>query len=184
MKGQAIMQYRHPMHLSDCQMTGPFSVFFMAFVRHAAAQAGQRAALDHALVARQLLARAIGRPGGSVRAHPNITLWTMSEVTKVDGSVGNFTVTVRRRPRYIKADLCVGCLECIKSCVFKEGKFTDEFNVGLSKRKPVYIPFPQALPNAPVIDRIEVVRTGKVRRAKLYYLRSLRGKAARLKERN
>lgn len=38
--------------------------------------------------------------------------------------------------------------------------------------------------HAPVIDRIEVVRTGKVRRAKLYYLRKLRGKAARLKERN
>ena len=38
--------------------------------------------------------------------------------------------------------------------------------------------------NAPVIDKIEIVRTGKVRRAKLYYLRALRGKAARLKERN
>jgi len=37
--------------------------------------------------------------------------------------------------------------------------------------------------NAPVIDHIDVVRTGKVRRAKLYYLRGLRGKAARLKER-
>jgi large subunit ribosomal protein L19 len=37
--------------------------------------------------------------------------------------------------------------------------------------------------NAPVIERIEVVRTGKVRRAKLYYLRELKGKAARLRER-
>jgi large subunit ribosomal protein L19 len=38
--------------------------------------------------------------------------------------------------------------------------------------------------NAPVIDHIDVVRTGRVRRAKLYYLRGLRGKAARLKERS
>ena len=37
--------------------------------------------------------------------------------------------------------------------------------------------------NAPVIDKIDVVRTGRVRRAKLYYIRGLRGKAARLKER-
>jgi large subunit ribosomal protein L19 len=38
--------------------------------------------------------------------------------------------------------------------------------------------------NAPVIDHIDVVRTGRVRRSKLYYLRALRGKAARLKERD
>jgi large subunit ribosomal protein L19 len=37
--------------------------------------------------------------------------------------------------------------------------------------------------NARVIDHIVVVRTGRVRRAKLYYLRQLRGKAARLRER-
>ncbi|MCP5109983.1 MAG: 50S ribosomal protein L19 [bacterium] len=37
--------------------------------------------------------------------------------------------------------------------------------------------------HAPVVDRIEIVRTGKVRQAKLYYLRGRRGKAARLKER-
>src|SRR3979490_699679 len=37
--------------------------------------------------------------------------------------------------------------------------------------------------HARVVDHIDVVRTGKVRRAKLYYLRGLKGKAARLKER-
>ena len=37
--------------------------------------------------------------------------------------------------------------------------------------------------HAKVVDHIDVVRTGKVRRAKLYYLRGLKGKAARLKER-
>jgi large subunit ribosomal protein L19 len=38
--------------------------------------------------------------------------------------------------------------------------------------------------NARIIDRLDVIRTGRVRRAKLYYLRGLRGKAARLKERD
>jgi heterodisulfide reductase subunit A len=102
----------------------------------------------------------------AVRAHENITLWTYAEVSKVEGYVGNYTVTVKRKPRYIKEDLCVGCLECIKACVFKEGKFADEFNVGLSKRKPIYIPFPQAVPQVVLIDpeRCLQVRTGKCKK--------------------
>jgi len=88
----------------------------------------------------------------SVKSHPNITLWTLSEVERVDGYVGNYEVTVRRKPRYILEDVCVGCLECIDACVYKKGKVSDEFNLGLSNRKPIYIPFPQAVPQMPVID--------------------------------
>lgn len=79
----------------------------------------------------------------AVRAHPNITLWTWSEVTRVDGYVGNYKISVVRHPRYIDEDLCAGCLEC---------KVPDEFNMGLGKRKPIYIPFPQAIPQVPVVD--------------------------------
>jgi heterodisulfide reductase subunit A len=88
----------------------------------------------------------------AVKSHPNITLWTYSEVEKVDGFVGNFKVTVKRKPRYINEQLCIGCLECIEACVYKEGRFPDEFNLGLSKRKPVYIPFSQATPQIVLID--------------------------------
>jgi len=88
-----------------------------------------------------------------VKNHPNITLWTYSEVAKVDGYVGNYKISVRRKPRYINEELCVGCMDCIEKCVYKEGKTPDEFNVGLSKRKPIYIPFPQATPQIVVIDR-------------------------------
>jgi NAD-dependent dihydropyrimidine dehydrogenase PreA subunit len=49
----------------------------------------------------------------AVGSHPNITLWSYSEVVKVDGYVGNYTVTVKRKPRYINEDLCTGCQECI-----------------------------------------------------------------------
>jgi heterodisulfide reductase subunit A len=89
----------------------------------------------------------------AVKKHPNITLWTLSEVTKVQGYVGNFEVSVTRHPRYINEDLCVGCLECIEGCVYKQAKVPDEFNLGLGKRKPIYISFPQAVPQIPVIDR-------------------------------
>jgi heterodisulfide reductase subunit A len=88
----------------------------------------------------------------AVRQHPNITLWTMAEVTKVDGYVGNFEVTVKHRPRYIREDLCVGCYECIEACIYKQGRTPDEFNLGLGKRKPIYVPFPQAVPPLVVID--------------------------------
>jgi len=88
----------------------------------------------------------------SVKMHPNITLWTLSEVQQVEGYVGNFKVTIKRHPRYVLEDLCVGCLECIEACVYKQAKYPDEFNLGLGKRKPIYIPFPQAVPQVPVID--------------------------------
>ncbi|MCE5307918.1 MAG: CoB--CoM heterodisulfide reductase iron-sulfur subunit A family protein [Acidobacteriales bacterium] len=102
----------------------------------------------------------------AVKAHPNITLWTMSEVTQVDGYVGNFKVTVRHKPRYIIEDACIGCLECIAACVFKEGRTPDEFNMGLGKRKPVYIPFPQAVPQLVTIDPDTCIefKTGKCKK--------------------
>jgi heterodisulfide reductase subunit A len=46
----------------------------------------------------------------------------------------------------------VGCLECIEACLYKQAKVPDEFNLGLNKRKPIYIPFPQAVPQVVVID--------------------------------
>ncbi len=102
----------------------------------------------------------------SVRANPNITLRTLSEVTRVEGSVGNYRVTVTRRPRYIDEDLCIGCLECIEACVFQQAKVPDEFNLGLGKRKPVYLPFPQAVPQVAVIDPDACIefKTGKCKK--------------------
>ncbi len=102
----------------------------------------------------------------AVKNHPNITLWTYSDVVKVDGFVGNYTATIERKPRYIDEDLCVGCMECIDECVYKEGKYPDEFNMGLSKRKPVYIPFPQATPQVVLIDPETCIylKTGKCKK--------------------
>ena len=56
------------------------------------------------------------------------------------------------KPRYIIEELCIGCQECVEACVYKEGRWADEFNLGLSKRKPIYLPFPQAVPQKVVID--------------------------------
>jgi len=87
----------------------------------------------------------------SAGGHPNITLLTWSEVTRVDGYVGNFTVTIRKKPRYVNTDLCTGCGICQEKC---PKKIIDEvYEAGLGYRKAVYTPFPQAVPRYPVIDR-------------------------------
>ncbi|OGS59842.1 MAG: disulfide reductase [Euryarchaeota archaeon RBG_19FT_COMBO_69_17] len=88
----------------------------------------------------------------AVKNHANITLLSYSEVVAVDGYVGNFKVKVRRKPRYVDEAKCVGCFECIEECVYKTPKFSSEFELGLGKRKPIYIPFPQAVPLVAVID--------------------------------
>ena len=82
--------------------------------------------------------------------HPNITLLTWSEVTNVDGYVGNFAVTINKKARYVNEELCTGCGICWEKCPWK---VTDDvFEAGLGKRKVVYVPFPQAVPKYPVID--------------------------------
>jgi heterodisulfide reductase subunit A len=82
--------------------------------------------------------------------HPNITLLTWSEVVKVNGYVGNFTVTINKKARYVNEELCTGCGICWEKCPWKV--VDDVFEAGLGKRKVVYVPFPQAVPKYPVID--------------------------------
>jgi len=86
----------------------------------------------------------------AVAAHPNIQLLSYSEVEKVEGYVGNFTVTVRRKARYVDVDACTGCGECEKVCPVE---LPSEFNQRLSTRKAIYRPFPQAVPGAYTISR-------------------------------
>ncbi|HSD84052.1 MAG TPA: CoB--CoM heterodisulfide reductase iron-sulfur subunit A family protein, partial [Anaerolineae bacterium] len=87
----------------------------------------------------------------NVGHHKNITLLTWSEVEAVDGYVGNFSVTIRKKARYVDESICTGCGVCQEKC---PKKVIDEvFEAGLGYRKAIYTPFPQAVPNYPVIDR-------------------------------
>jgi heterodisulfide reductase subunit A len=85
----------------------------------------------------------------SVRSHENIELMTYSEVSDVSGYVGNFKVKIRQKPRYVDMTKCTGCGTCQDKCPVKAD---NEFDCGLGKRKAIYTPFPQAVPNVPVID--------------------------------
>ena len=82
--------------------------------------------------------------------HPNVTLMTYSEVEKVEGFIGNFKATIRRKARHVDEKLCTGCGLCTQKCPNR--KIPDAFNEGLGTRAAIYVPFPQAVPNKPVID--------------------------------
>jgi heterodisulfide reductase subunit A len=82
--------------------------------------------------------------------HPNITLLTYSNVEKVDGYVGNFNVTIRKKARKVNTELCTGCGICQEKCPKKV--VDDIYEAGLGYRKAVYTPFAQAVPKYPVMD--------------------------------
>jgi heterodisulfide reductase subunit A len=86
-----------------------------------------------------------------VAQHPNITLYSYTELESIDGFIGNFKVKIRRKSKSIDEKLCTGCGLCTTKCPVK--KIPSEFNEGLGMRTAIYVPFPQAVPNKPVIDR-------------------------------
>jgi len=96
-------------------------------------------------------ASCIGTPKMSqVGSHKYIELLTCSEVEKVTGYVGNFTVTIRKKAKYVDISQCTGCGECANVCPVS---VPSEWQLGLEDRKAAYRPFPQAVPNVFTIDK-------------------------------
>jgi heterodisulfide reductase subunit A len=87
-----------------------------------------------------------------VGRHPRIKLYTMAEVMDVKGSVGNFEIRILKKSRYINESECTSCGECGKVCPVVR---PDEFDLGLSSRKAIFAPFPQAVPSSYVINTNE-----------------------------
>ena len=96
-----------------------------------------------------------------VAQNENIRIFSYSEVTAVKGYVGSFDVTIKRRARYVKEDLCTGCGACTEKCPQK--KIPNEFNLGMDNRHAIYIPFAQAVPKVATIDpeHCMKLKTGK-----------------------
>jgi heterodisulfide reductase subunit A len=85
-----------------------------------------------------------------VSQHEKINLITYSEVEKVEGFVGNFDVTIRKKARSVDMEKCTGCGDCMAKC---PAKVNSEFEEGLTQRRAIYTPFAQAVPNKPALDR-------------------------------
>lgn len=96
-----------------------------------------------------------------VAQNDKIRIFSYSEVESVEGFVGNFSVKIRRKARYVREDMCTGCGLCTEKCPQKN--IPDEFNLGMSNRHAIYIPFAQAVPKVATIDpdACNMLRNGK-----------------------
>ena len=96
-----------------------------------------------------------------VAQNDKIKIYSYSEVEDVKGFVGNFTVKIRKKARYVKEDICTGCGLCTEKCPQK--KVPNEFNLNMDNHRAVYIPFAQAVPKVATIDAnyCTKLKTGK-----------------------
>ncbi len=92
----------------------------------------------------------------------NIDLYTYSEVKEISGVPGDFKVKVWVKPRGVDPEKCIGCGACNRVC---PGKAPDEYNEGLSERRAIYRPFPQAVPSIYTIDYDACIRCGACEKA-------------------
>ncbi|MBQ5886544.1 MAG: CoB--CoM heterodisulfide reductase iron-sulfur subunit A family protein, partial [Clostridia bacterium] len=93
--------------------------------------------------------------------HENIRILSYSEVQDIKGFVGNFTVQIKKKARFVNEDACTGCGLCTEKCPQK--KVPNEFNMSMDNRRAIYIPFAQAVPKVATIDAdyCTMLKTGK-----------------------
>jgi heterodisulfide reductase subunit A len=85
----------------------------------------------------------------SLVQHEKIRLLTNAEVIACGGAPGSYRVQIRCRARRVDVDACVACSICSEVCPVE---VASEFDAGIARRKAIYIPFPQAVPNACLVD--------------------------------
>ena len=90
-----------------------------------------------------------------------IKIYSYSEVESVSGFVGNFTVKIKRKARFVDETKCTGCGLCTEKCPMKN--VPNEFNLGMDNRRAIYIPFAQAVPKVATIDpdHCNMLKNGK-----------------------
>jgi heterodisulfide reductase subunit A len=92
-----------------------------------------------------------------IARHKNIRIYTCAEVESIDGEVGNFTVTVKKHPRYVDESLCNGCGDCIQICPVE---VYNRFDAGIGVRKAIYKPQPQPVPDIVIKDADHCIECG------------------------
>ena len=102
-----------------------------------------------------------------VAQHPNIKMYTNSEVESVEGYMGNFKVKIRKKSTFVDWNKCTGCGECLRVCPIS---VKSEYDLGMGERKAIYIVNEQAVPLKALIDENSCIRLQfekKVREGKI-----------------
>jgi heterodisulfide reductase subunit A len=124
---------------------------------------GKMAQLDKTFPTNDCSICILGPKMVEVARNKNIELMTYSEVEEVEGYVGNFSVKVKHKPRYVDVNTCTGCGLCVQKCPIEVPNI--EFNEGIGTRKAVYVPFPQAVPLRAVVDKTVCIDCGACSKA-------------------
>ena len=129
--------------------------FEVKLVEKSASIGGKMAQLSRTFPTEDCSACILSPKMADVPANPNIELMTYSEVESIEGHLGGFDVTVVKKARYVDPTKCVACGICEEKCPVS---IPDEYEVGLTSRKAIYVPFGFAVPNKNVIDESACLR--------------------------
>lgn len=81
--------------------------------------------------------------------HENIHLYTSSELQNLSKGNARFEALIRKKPRYVKEDQCIGCRQCKDQCpVYVSDPEQEDFVA----KKAISIPFSNAIPQVPCLD--------------------------------
>jgi len=129
--------------------------FHVNLVERTASIGGKMAQLSRTFPTEDCSACILSPKMADVPANPNIDLMTYTEVESIEGQLGAFEVTVVKKPRYVDPDKCVACGLCEDKCPVT---IPDDYEVGLTSRKAIYVPFSFSVPNSNVIDETVCLR--------------------------
>ncbi len=125
------------------------SGFYVHLVERTSAIGGRMSQLDKTFPTNDCSACILSPKLVECGRHLNINLLTLSEVVSLEGEPGAFKAMVKQRPRYVDLEKCIACGACAEKC---PKKVADDYNLGLGKRKAIYLRFPQAVPLKYAID--------------------------------
>ncbi|MDR1608837.1 MAG: FAD-dependent oxidoreductase [Deltaproteobacteria bacterium] len=117
--------------------------FYVYMVEKGPAIGGRMAQLDKTFPTNDCSICMISPKLNDVGGHINIEILTLTDVLSVKGSEGDFSVKLRKNPRYIDMSKCIACGECANKCPKKVSNY---FNEGVDTRKAIYVEYAQAVP--------------------------------------